>query len=105
MKCYWKLKLFPHHLYVAQCSGYASHLIFGPGGTTTLSAFPGSSVLGVLWLMGLIAPGLHHQPLVPGKYFLNGSVSAFRPGRQRHFFQTPVGVSDISKTRWIFSPH
>lgn len=50
----------------------------------------------------VVASGLHHQPLVPGKYLLNGSASAYGSGRQRCFFQTPVGVFAVSKARWFF---
>lgn len=47
MKRYRKLKLFPHYLYIAQCSCRASHLILGPGGMAALSAPPGSSMPGL----------------------------------------------------------
>lgn len=106
MKRYRKLKLFPHYLYIAQCSCRASHLILGPGGMAALSAprvppcqgCARDAALG----RAVVASGLHHQPLVPGKYLLNGSASAYGSGRQRCFFQTPVGVFAVSKARWFF---
>ena len=60
MKRYRKLKLFPHRLYIAQCSCHASHLVLGPGGTAALSAPPGflhaRAGPGVLRLAGLWLP-------------------------------------------------
>lgn len=52
-------KLFPHHLYVAQCSCRANHLVSGSGGTAALSAPPGSSMPGLgqgCWLVELWLP-------------------------------------------------
>lgn len=92
MKPYRKLKLFPHHLYVAQCSCCATHLVTGARGTATLS--PPQVPLCQGWARGaLVASALHCKPLAPGNtisrtlwMLLSWDAEIFLPNSCRSFW-------------------
>lgn len=55
MKPYRKLKLFLHHLYVAQCSCCATHIVIGARGhghfVTPVPLAPGNAFSRTLWML------------------------------------------------------
>lgn len=52
----------------------------------------------------VVASGLHHQPLVPGKYLLKQLCQCFQVRKAEMFLSDSCGSFCISKTRWLFPP-
>lgn len=90
---------FPTTFTLLNAAAVTPTSLLGPGGTATLSPpglLPARAGPAGLWLPLLCPSSPWHLGIPP-----QGLSRCFWVGRQRYFFQTPVGIFCMSKTRYF----